>query len=691
MFYWSQIPLVRIILPLILGIILFKTDEQLLSDIAVILLNGILLFLLIIAMIGKKWLSYKNRWFFGFLANGLLVLLGYSLCFHYNISNKIDSEPSGKFIWLGKVVESPSKTAKSVKTIIELEQLKAEGKRDLIQQKILAYLPQDSSALSLQIGDIMVCESYFQKIAAAQNPAQFDYSEFMANRGVYLQSYIPNWQLVGSEPSLFRTADKLRKSFLEVFKLAGLNGDNFAVASALTLGYDNSLDYQLQNAYSGSGAMHILSVSGLHVGIVYLVLLFLTHFMKKNRHLRLLQSLLLLTGLWFYALVTGLSPPVQRSAFMFSFIVVAEYMGRNNNIFNSLAGSILILILINPNILFEVGFQLSYAAVLGIVLIHPRIYPMLYFKSWLADSIWNLTLVSIAAQLATLPFALYYFHQFPNFFLLTNLIAVPLSFVVLLAALALLLVYSVFGSTFILGALLKFFVIVLNKSVIFFYELPFSLTDGIYISAYTAALLFAVIVFFILYLHFYQPKFLLVSLMFLCIISLGQLWEHQLQKDQSLLTVYNLRRGKAISSVSGQTAVVLADFNRYKRSAATVSQHLASIGVSDFHWINTDSVSRHVEAEVYYRKNGYAAFLFANQMEFLIPTKEIKKVQLPKKQFFENLLINQNFYEFPCVSCSTIVMNPSIPEYQKRWMQDNALLCADKVISQSTSICWSEK
>ena len=672
------------------GIVLYKLHSSLLTFEFILLLTGILLLLLFLLFFVRKWLEYKHRWLFGFISTIVFLLLGYSLSFFHNTSNAFIEPPTEKITWIGQVVESPSKTAKSVKTVVELKEIEDGKFPDLTSQKILVYIAQDSNAFNFGIGDILVAESYLKKIDGAHNPAQFDYSRFMANRSIYLQTFVQDWEKIGSGQNIYKLADNLRAHFLEIFRKAGLEGSNFAVASALTLGYDNELDYQMRNAFSGSGAMHILSVSGLHVGIIYLIISFLSSFMKKSRKLRFLRCILILCTLWFYALITGLSPPVQRSAFMFSFIVIAEYFGRNNNIFNSLAASILVLILINPNIIFDVGFQLSYSAVIGIVLIHPKIYPLFEFDSKPLDYIWNLIAISLAAQLATLPFALFYFHQFPNLFLLTNIIVVPLSFWILTAAMLLLLVYSIFSTTFLIGFILKILVIALNKTVLLFYQIPYSVTDGIYISLFNTILILTAIIFFIAYLHYYKAKYFLVSIAFLSIISIGQLLEYQMQKDQSLLTVYHIRDHTAFSSIKGKEAVVLADFEEIDRSASTITDHFASLGISNYSWVNMDSVANFNDGKIFYQKARLASYIIIHEKEFLIPSNEAESHRNIDDLHFENLLISENHYHLPCFPTSRIIFNPSIPQYQRKWMLKDAKNCNSAIISSYDYLSWKD-
>ena len=684
MFFWSQIPLVRIVLPIMLGIIVHKVGKSELSFSFVLPVFCLILLLLAIFHFKKKWRWYKNRWVFGSSATLLLILIGYSLPSFYHSPPTSVQLPERNAIWSGEILERPAETEKTWKSLVRILSVK-DSNSALINKKVLVYFRKDKVEEELQLGDIFIAESFFNQIEGARNPAQFDYSNFMANRQVHFQAFVQNWKIIGYESNIFRSADQIRANFLDVFRKAGLSGNEFAVASALTFGYDDELDFQLRNAFSGSGAMHILSVSGLHVGIIYLIIGFLTGFMKRSRHLRILRCIILLSALWLYAFITGLSAPVQRAAFMFSFIVLAQFFGRNNNIFNSLAASVLILILINPNIVFEVGFQLSYSAVIGIVLIHPKLYPLLNFNSRFLDYFWSLMAVSISAQAATLPFTIFYFHQFPNLFLLTNIIVVPLAFLILSTAMLLLLVYFIFSSTIVLGFLLKFFVSILTKTVTLVYHRPFAVTEGIYISVGEAVLVALSIILLIAFLHYYRPKLLLLSLTALVALLLLELKEYNFQKTQQQITFYHVRGRFAIASIHGFNTVIFADFDEDDRSSSTVLDHLASIGIARHEWINIDSIASYRKGENQLISTVDGSFLQLQDKEFFIPKEKEIQLSASHTAAFEHIIIKKNQYQLPCFHNSVVLFNPSIPEYQRKWMIKRLTKCGGKIISSYCS------
>jgi competence protein ComEC len=346
---------------------------------------------------------------------------------------------------------------------------------------------------------------------------------------------------------------------LEVLKTNHLYGNEFAVGSALLLGTADKLDADIISAFSSSGAMHVLSVSGLHVAVVYLIFNWVLFFFNKIKYGNIIKAILLILLLWFYAAITGMSPSVLRAATMFSFIIIAKAYDRYTNIYNTLAASAFFLLLYNPYLIMEVGFQLSYLAVIGIVYIQPKIYNWFQVKSWLPDQIWTITSVSIAAQITTFPLGLHYFHQFPNYFLLSNLIVIPISTAIIYLGVALFAFskISIIASSLAWG--FGWCVWLLNQSVILIEKLPYALLHSISISVIDTWLLYALIVFFFYY--FYNRKFNFLILAFSLVIAIlcFQVIEQFQEFHQRSFIVYNIPKTSAIDFISSKSNVLLTD------------------------------------------------------------------------------------------------------------------------------------
>jgi len=352
-----------------------------------------------------------------------------------------------------------------------------------------------------------------------------------------------------------------------VFRKFRIQGDEFAVLSALTLGYTDNLQPDLRASYSATGVIHILSVSGMHVGVVYIVISFLLGFMNKSQGQKIFRALFIMLFLWGYAFLSGMSPAVIRATLMFSFIAIATCFERKTQIYNTIFMSMLGMLLINPNYLYDVGFQLSYAAVLSIIFFKPVIDKIYHPTNLISGFIWSMFSVSLAAQLGTTPFTLYYFQQLPNYFLLTNFIAIPLSTIVIYLAMALLFVSFIPYLSVCIGFLLNGSVWLLNFVIVTIQHLPYSVSH-ISLDIRQSAVLFLAI--FCLSGYYFNRKFAplivgLISLLITCIFSF--LVNYQTLTTKRMI-VYAGQKTTHISFINrNQNKVFTTDSTEIKRIA----------------------------------------------------------------------------------------------------------------------------
>jgi competence protein ComEC len=265
------------------------------------------------------------------------------------------------------------------------------------------------------------------------------------------------------------------------------------LAEALLIGYKNDLDRSLLQAYSNTGVVHVVAISGLHLGLIFSILNYLCKPIKHSNRGRILRVVIILAGLWLFSLLAGGSPSVLRSAVMFSSIVIGEYFSKRPSIYNNLASSAFFLLCYDPYWLWDLGFILSYSALISIVLFMKSVYNVFIFKNKILDNIWKLNAVTIAAQILTMPVLLYYFKQFPNLFIITNFVAVPLSSIILLGELILCAIHFIQPAALLLGKLLLVLIKFLNDSVEYIDSLPYSTTNGLSINFLQMIVLYLVI------------------------------------------------------------------------------------------------------------------------------------------------------------------------------------------------------
>lgn len=559
---WNRAPLVRLLFPFLIGIIIaiyisFKSDFT-------TLLIFILFFVIAAFVFIKRLnLNYKRSWFFGAVVNLAMLLTGYQLTglrtLKLDLKHFSNITTEGKFFI--KITEPYLEKEKSLK--ITAEVLSIAGSNRKTTGKVILYIRKDAKGLNLKYGDCLFIRTKFNEVPPPQNPGEFNYKRFLSFHNIYHQTYVrpDDWKFSGINKGhgVFNYSFGLRDQLLNVFKENNIRGDEYAVGAALLLGYEDKLDADMISAYSSTGALHVLSVSGLHVAIVYIVFFKMLFFLNRFRYGRFIKTITLLLLLWFYAALTGLSPAVLRATAMFSFIVVGQAYKFNTNIYNTLAASAFFLLMINPFLIMQVGFQLSYLAVIGIVFIQPMIYEKFETDNWLLDQIWAITAVSIAAQIATFPLGLHYFHQFPCYFLLSNLIVIPVSTLIIYTGILLLAVAKITLIAPLIAKIFSFSVYFLNESVKYMEHLPYAIVEGVSITVSETWLIYFLIGFLFAFLLLKKYKYLLTSLSLLAFMLLLQAAEKIAQKHQKKIIVYNTPKAAAYEFISGTNNLLIAD------------------------------------------------------------------------------------------------------------------------------------
>lgn len=487
MFYKGEIPFVRLLIPLIIGIIAgVIVRNPLILKWGLILSFSLLGILLLLIIYYKRLSLYKKRWFMGVLVHLYVFLAGYFLT--VNIGQRYDSQyftNTSSEALIVKVSNEPKLSGNILRFESQVTHNLINNSVKPVTGKLLIALKTDSlSPLQLNYGDVLLIPSHYNEIEPPYNPGEFDFKAWLEAHQIYQQSFINHQQLVilkhQDGDAIISFALALRKQLVNKFYTYLPDKEAAALASTLILGYRADLSKEVISAYSKTGTMHVLSVSGMHVGIVFLVLNLLLKPLNKNSSLRLVRAVLIISVIWFYSLITGFSPSVCRSAMMLTFIVLGKALNKSQNTYNLLAISAFFLLLYNPFYLLDVGFQLSYLAVIGLVYFHPKIYQTIYIRNKMLDSIWSYTALSIAAQLATFPISIYYFHQFPLYFLFSNLfIVLPVAVIMYAGILFLFVPWMLILKP--LGWLLNALINFTNNILYYIEHLPWSNLAGIWI------------------------------------------------------------------------------------------------------------------------------------------------------------------------------------------------------------------
>lgn len=560
---WSERPFIRILFLFILGILIAKFIPGInrINSNVFVLIVVILLAAVIITTVSH--LKHKYLHVIGLLFALLITITGILISIQNTVGYRSIYANMPKRIYLANIISNPTQTKQSVKAILRVIPTTSDSITNTNIKKVLCYFSKDSLSTRLKYGDIIAFSSKLTVPAAPQNPAEFNFGNYLIRSGITYTSYITsgNWKLIDYSPSnrIIAYAGNVRDKILKMLRKNGLSGNNYAVAATILLGYDDYLENDLKQDYIMAGAIHILCISGLHVGIIYLVINFLLSFLINNRLNNILKAIILLISVWAYAIITGLAPSVQRASLMITVFILGDIFKRNHDSYNTLAISALILLLINPNLIFSVGFQLSYAAVLGIITFYKPIYNLIYFKNIIADSIWSITVLSFTAQMATFPIATHYFHFFPTWFWLTNLFTFPLSFLIISTGLAFVLTSWLPLLPHLIGIALSWMVFALNYVVGFVKFLPFSGIDYIYTSLPMMALLYMLML--LAYFMFTKRNILFlkpVLIVTVLIIGLSSYHKYNNLKQKKVI-IYSINKHSTYDFIDGSQHILLTD------------------------------------------------------------------------------------------------------------------------------------
>jgi len=416
----------------------------------------------------------------------------------------------------------------------------------------------DTLPIILKYGDELIIPAKFSEIPGPKNQFEFDFSSWIATQNIYHQTFLKPQELVklniNKGNKLIHFAFQLRKNQVARYRKLIKNDDAFAVASTLILGYRADLSAEIMDIYSKTGTIHVLSVSGMHVGLVYLVLSRLLWFLNAGQGSKVIKTIIILGVIWFYTLLTGFSPSVLRAAIMISVFIFAKSFNKNTNNYNIIAFAAFSLLLYNPFLIWDVGFQLSFMAVLGLIYLQPKIQRWIPVKQPILARIWGLIAMSLAAQLATYPFSVYYFHQFPIYFLLSNLfITLPAALIMYTGILILIFRLDCLGPLF--ERLINFMNFGLDQIA----GLPYAGITAIWLSKTELTLLCLALVLFTIACSELKKRLLIYSLMiflgFQSLISYNKLQAMHQRKTIK----FTLKKNYAVALISANQAILFTD------------------------------------------------------------------------------------------------------------------------------------
>lgn len=421
--------------------------------------------------------------------------------------------------------------------------------------------------LKLSYGDLIVIPGdQYMTVAPPRNPGEMDYAAHLAKQNCWHQAYLGEGQIRLLEgrggQALTAFALATRKGMVDKFGRFVPDKDAFSIASTLILGYRADLSPELMEVFSITGTIHVLSVSGMHVVIVFWLLAKLLFWMDRQKSLKILRFPLLLLAIWAYAFLTGFSPSVLRAAMMLGFVLWAEAWGRHSRTYNNIAASAFFLMLSDPKLLLDIGFQLSYLAVAGIVFLYPLLQKLYRVRHRFLKPVADYSMMSVAAQAGAFPLAMYYFQQFPVYFLLANLLIVLPASAIMYLGFALLLLPETTVTGFwlrMLGQLLSGLIVWMNRALAWIQGLPAASLTGLETSAWQCLLIYLLIL-SLIFAILRRSKVLFGSflLIAICLTLLAAIPFYQ-KWSQRTLIVHQVRSAMAISYTGRGQAWIYSD------------------------------------------------------------------------------------------------------------------------------------
>jgi len=514
---------------------------------------GFLKLCLLVLFLIVSLISFRNKKGTTLIAVILFFLIGVSAVYvqdarnfknHYNHFFKKEAKVVLKII---KILKPGFYQDKYVAEVVQMHATKTSG-------SVLLNIQKDSLQKPLKIDDQILVHTDFKQVPPPLNPNQFNYKFYLAKQGIHHQLVIKSaqfLQLSKASNSLVGISEKFRSKIQKSLVTHNFKKDEFAVISALLLGQRQEVSKELLSDYAGAGAIHILAVSGLHVGIILLILSFLLRPLEQFKYGSYLKAFCIVLCLWMFAFIAGLSASVVRAVTMFTFLAVGQSLQRKKVVEFSLISSMLFLLIVKPMFLFDVGFQLSYLAVFGIIWVQPKLVAIYKPKFLVDKKIWQLITVSIAAQVGILPLSIYYFQQFPGLFVLSNLVIIPFLSAILIGGIVVIFIALLNILPSFLAAIYGFVISLMNSFVSWVAQQEQFLFKEVSISFLMMLGCYFFIFFGILFLIKRTPKRCLYFLATVLLVQSVYLFEEKIANEKEVFIVFHKSRISVIGKRKG--------------------------------------------------------------------------------------------------------------------------------------------
>jgi competence protein ComEC len=582
---FKSIPFLKILIPYVVGII-FLLQLGTFNHQHAVFLTTILLFILTFFL--QKHYKLQRpflKWCFIVSANLLLFFSAFeSGYFHnskstsYHYTNYYNSETQSI---IATIDEVPVITKKYVKLFVQINCIKKNNNWHYCEGKTIVYIRNDSS-LKYTFGKSILINSKLSAVSDPKNPNEFNYNAFLKNKNIFHIIYTENKNThvlttLPNQNTIKGFATKIKSHVISTLRNSGLSQPAFSICSALLVGYDDEIDNEVMQSFSHAGALHVLSVSGMHTGILYGALIFLFSLFDKYNNNKKIKFVFIAGVLIVFTFITGLSPSVLRATIMLLLLLLGSTFFKKGNPYNTLFVSFFILLLINPYLLIDVGFLLSYSAVFGIMYLYPILNNLYLFEHKLLNWFWSSVLISISATIFTLPISLYFFHQFPIWFVLSNLIVVPLC--IMLMGLSFLLL--LFGNLVVINGALAYLINNTTAAILWLTNLTnnpkIGFIDFIHFTAIDVFFLIATITITLLVIVYKQYKHVIsLGLNIIAWITVS-IYTNQNDTNKNELVVFHVKQKPGFVIRVGTTAYTILNQLSEQEFQRSVKPYLLTI------------------------------------------------------------------------------------------------------------------
>jgi len=547
--FFQKIPFIRITSLFLIGILIshYLTIEPRWIGFGLTILITILIF---------NWhnSNYSTVKIQNLLISACIVLIG--VFYPQKVLEKNLPTFDQKDYFFAEVCQKPLEKARTYQTILQIQNSKIPK-----SEKVIAYFSKENFDSTITPCDQLIILAKPQVIKNMGNPFEFDYRTMMHNKAMYFSVYLSPGTYHKTGISITRViylAEHVRDKMMALLNATKIEKEERAVLSALTLGYRAEIDQETLDSFVDTGTIHVLSVSGLHVTLIFFIISFLISGINKGKFGTIIYPSIMIIFLWIYSFISGFCPAVQRSTIMFTFVIIGNMMRRPINIYNSLSASVLVLMLLDPNVLFDVGFQLSYLAVFGIVLLQKPLESLIQVKNKILIWLWTMFTVSVAAQFITFPLSILYFNQFPNFFWLSNYFVIPATtFIIWLTC-------GFFALSFVpvipdlLAQLIQITMHLMLNILKWISGLPNAVTEGIVFSPIQTWIIYGFCAAFIVYGFSKKKNWLFCGLIIYIFLQINVLYTNFGLFNQKEIYVYN-SNSTLIHLINGRTNYILAN------------------------------------------------------------------------------------------------------------------------------------